>query len=327
VIFFYIKIKNKNFRSNFLNKIKIKIFSGEKKMSLSDWSLLSLLSSSIEQCQSIEFMPLTSTDEYKVYCYCEENIYLCLNLFEIKSIVNLCYSFIFSKNFQENSQLNILTRVLLCYITECLTSWNIRRRLVLSGLINIQKELQFIEILLRLKPKSEQLFRYRRWILKQENINQISINKELEICDRTAEKHFINYASWLYRRWIIQYLNIDIDEELNRNLLWLEKNISDSSGFSFRAYLLSKKILNENLIEEEFKINENMLKFYSDRESLWIYRQTLIFLIMKFLSIDIKQFLIKELDLMKLFEKNFFSIRYSRLLNTLLSTDGKQFRD
>ncbi|CAF1190458.1 unnamed protein product [Rotaria sordida] len=296
-------------------------------MSLTDWSLLSLLSSSIEQCKSIEFMPLTSNDEYIVYCYCEENIYLCLNLFEIKSIVKLCYSFIFSKDYQEYNQLNILTRVLLCYVTECLTSWNIRRRLVLSGTINIQKELQFLDILLNLKPKSEQLFRYRRWILKQENIQKISINKELEICDRTAEKHFINYASWLYRRWIINYLNINIDEELERNRLWLEKNLSDSSAFSFRAYLLSKKNLNENIIEHELKLNENMLKFYYDRESLWIYRQTLIFLTIKFLSIDKKQLLNKELDLVKTFEENFFSNKYARLLNILLSSDGKQFRN
>ncbi|CAF4885189.1 unnamed protein product, partial [Rotaria sp. Silwood2] len=155
----------------------------------------------------------------------------------------------------------------------------------------------------------------------------ISINKELEICNRTAKLHFINYASWLYRRWIIQYLNINIDEELDRNRLWLEKNISDSSGFSYRTFLLSKKNVNENLIEQELKINENMLKFYFDRESLWIYRQTLIFLALKFISIDQKQLLMKELDLMKIFEKNFFSNIYSRLLNTLLSSDGKLIRD
>lgn len=296
-------------------------------MSSSDWSLLSLLSSSIEQAKSIEFMPLTSTDEYKVYCHCEENIYLCLNLLEIKSIVNLCYSLIFSKDFQENSQLNILTHVLLCYVSECLTCWNIRRRLILSGIINIQDELQFVENLLRLKPKSEQIFRYRRWLIKQENLDNILINKELEICDRTSELHFINYASWLYRRWIINYLNINIDEELNRNYLWLKRNISDSSGFSFRSYLLSKKILDENIIEQELKLNEDLLKFYSDRESLWIYRQTLMFLILKISSINRQEFFTRELNRINLFEKNVFSIKYSRLLNTLLSSNGKHFRD
>ncbi|CAF0976622.1 unnamed protein product [Rotaria magnacalcarata] len=295
-------------------------------MSITNWSLISLLSSSIEQCKSIEFMPLTSTDEYKVYCCCEENIYLCLNILEIKPIVNLCYSFIFSKDYQQDNQLNISTRVLLCYITECLTSWNIRRRLLLSRIINIQEELQFLDILLNLKPKSEQLFRYRRWILKQEGIDKVSTNKELELCDRTAEKHFINYASWLHRRWIIQYLNVNIDEELERNRLWLENNLSDSSGYSFRAHLLSKKVLDENLIRNELNMNDNMLEFYYDRESLWIYRQTLIFLAMKFEMIDKKQLLNKELDSIKNIQENFFSNKYSRLLNTLLSSDGKQFR-
>jgi hypothetical protein len=260
-------------------------------------------------------MPLTSTNEYTVYCYCEENIYLCLNLFEIKSIVNLCYSLIFSKDFQDHSQLNILTRILLCCITECLTSWNIRRRLVLSGIIHLQDELKFLDILHQLKPKSEQLFRYRRWIIKQEDSKKISIEKEFELCNRTAEIHFINYASWLHRRWIIQYFNVNIDEELNRNCLWLEKNISDSSGFSFRAYLISKKNLTEDLINQELKYNENLLKFYPDRESLWIYRQTLIFL-----SINLQQILIKELDTIKSFERNFFSNRYSRLLTKLFSS-------
>ena len=130
----------------------------------------------------------------------------------------------FSKNSSlDDSQMNILTRVLLCYITECLTSLNIRRRLILSGIINPLTELQFIEILLRLKPKSEQLFRYRRWIIKRESLDQISLENELEICNRTAELHFINYASWLHRRWIIQYFNVNINEELTRNYSWLEK--------------------------------------------------------------------------------------------------------
>ncbi|UJR16204.1 hypothetical protein I4U23_003114 [Adineta vaga] len=296
-------------------------------MSSSDWALLSLLASSIEQCQSIEFMPLTSTNEYKVYCHCEEMIYLCLNVFEIKSIVNLCYSFLFSKNYQDNSQLNIITRVLLAYNTECLTSWNRRRHLILSATIDISSELNFIELLLRLKPKSEQLFRYRRWLIKQEDRDKIFVMKELDLCNQTAEKHFVNYGSWVHRRWILEYFQIDIDEELQRNYHWLKKNISDTSGYSFRAYLLSKKIVDLNLIEEELKLNENQLKFYLDRESLWIYRQTLILLAMKYPSIDRNFLLTKELEVKNIFPENFFSQRYFRLLNVLLSSDGKRFRD
>lgn len=285
-------------------------------MSETDWSLISILSSSISQCQSIEFMPLTSTDEYIVYCHCEEQIYLCLNLLQIKSIVNLCYTMIFSKDYQEDFQLNILTRVLLCYITECLTCWNIRRRLIMSKMINLQDELQFIAILLQLKPKSEQLFRYRRWILKQEVAEKISLDQELQICTQTAEKHLINYASWLHRRWLIDYFHVNIDEELQRNELWLKRNLSDSSGFSFRVYLLSKKSKDIQQIEEELNSNENMLKFYFDRESLWIYRQTLILF-----SNQNKQILSKEFQFLELFPKNFFSNRYHQFLTRLSSIE------
>lgn len=283
-------------------------------MSETDWSLISILSSSISQCQSIEFMPLTSTDEYIVYCHCEEQIYLCLNLLQIKFIVNRCYTMIFSKDYQEDSQLNILTRVLLCCITECLTCWNIRRRLILSKIIDLEDELQFIDILLQLKPKSEQLFRYRRWILKQQSIEKISLERELQICTQTAEKHFANYASWLYRRWLIDYFHLNIDDELQRNEFWLKRNLSDSSGFSFRSYLLSKKSMNIKQIEDEFHINENMLKFYFDRESLWIYRQTLILFVIKFFSNEKEQIISKEFQFLELFPTNFFSNRHRQLL-------------
>ncbi|CAF1108726.1 unnamed protein product [Adineta ricciae] len=297
-------------------------------MSSNDWTLLVLLSSSIEQCQSIEFLPLTSTNEYTVYCCCEETIYLCVNILELKAIVNLCYSYLFSKTHQESSQLNVLTRVLLCCITECLTSWNIRRRLVLSKAIEISKELQFVEVLLRLKPKSEQVFRYRRWLLNHEDQDKVHLTNEFNLCNQTAEKHFINYASWLHRRWLMEHFKVDIDEELERNYRWLERNISDSSGFSFRAYLISKKVIDMNLIKQELNDNGNLLKFYVDRESLWIYRQTLILLALNHFSPDQKRLLFtEELELEKQFPGNFFSKRYFRFLNVLSSSDGKQYRN
>lgn len=282
-------------------------------MSAADWSLLSLLASAIEQCQSIEFMPLSSTDEYTVHCHCEEDRYLCLNVFETKSMVNLCYSYIFSKKYDnDDGQLELLTRVLLCYVSACLTSWNIRRRLVQSQAIDIPKELHFVELLLRLKPKNEQVFRYRRWLLQQIDRSAISAKKELEICDHTAERHFVNYASWLHRRWLVEYLAIDVDEELEWNRSWLERNLSDSSGFSFRAYLLARK---GGCIEDELQLNATMLKSYFDRESLWIYRQSVILL-----AKDREALLRNERALISGFgEENLFSRRYLRLLEMLSS--------
>ena len=278
---------------------------------MSDWSTLVLVSSSIGQCQSIELMPLTSTDEYTVHCYCEENRYLCLNVLEMREMVHRCYAWLFSSADHEESDLNVLTRVLLCYVSECLTSWNIRRRLVRSGTIDIEGELDFVEILLQLRPKSEQIFRYRRWLLEQISPSPSLTLRELQLCDRTGERHAINYASWQHRRWLMDYFSVDVEEELQRNRGWLERNLSDSSGFSFRAFLLSRRT---ELIEEEFQLNERMLRFFVDRESLWIYRQALFSLAWKVFPQQRDELLERECRVNESFPRGFFSERYRRRL-------------
>ena len=296
-------------------------------MSSSDWSLIHLLSSAIDQCQSIELMPLTSNEDYIVYCHCEENLYLCLNMCEIRSIVNLCYSYLFSSTEPSITELKKITQVLLCYVTECSTSWNVRRRLVSRKEIDILDELNFSAKLLRLKPKSEQIFRYRRWLIKQTDKNFISTEKELSLCDQASEKHFINYTSWQYRRWLVEYFQLNIEEELNRNRQWLEMNVSDSSGYSFRSYLLSKVPGEKHFIEQELQMNEEKLKYYRDRESLWIYRQTLIFLAWKLFHFDQDELFKHELSLIRTFPQNLFSDRYHRLIHQLSLTHGEIYRN
>ena len=128
-------------------------------MSAADWSLISLLASCVEQCSSVEFMPLaqSSNDDYHVYCHCEEQTYLCFNIFEMKSIVNACYSLLFSITAQRDHDslaLDRITRVLLCCVSECLTSWNIRRRLLLSAVLKPKEELHFSALILRLRPRA-----------------------------------------------------------------------------------------------------------------------------------------------------------------------------
>ena len=292
-------------------------------MSLADWSLLTLLSSSIEQCESIEFLPLTSNDDYQVFCYCEENRYLCINSQEIRSIVTLCYS---TMSTSDQQQLNIVTRVLLSCVTECLTSWNIRRRLVLSGVIHVDEELKYLEKILSLRPKSEQMFRYRRWLIKQVDKKEISIDHEFSVCDKTAEKHFINYASWQYRRWLIDYFQLNINDELNRHSIWFEKNLSDSSSFSYRIFLLSKSSNETQSIERELMKNEEKLRFFNDRESLWIYRRTLIFLAWKLFHFDRTKLFERELDFVENFKKNIFTEKYICLLKTLIFSQGQFYR-
>ena len=290
-------------------------------MSSSDWSLLVVLSSSLERCESIELMPLTSTEEYTVDCYCEENRYLCLNLLETRSMVRRCYACLFSPAYQGEDQLNVITRVLLCYMTECLTSWNIRRRLLLAGTIDIDDELNFVGVLLRLRPKSEQLFRYRRWLIRRTPASPSSTTRELNICDQTAERHSINYASWQHRRWVMDHFHVNVSDELERNQRWIERNLSDSSAFSFRAFLLSRR---QEKFDDELNVNERLLRFFVDRESLWIYRQTLISLGWKVFGLNRDELIDRERRLNESFAREFFSERYRRWLERLSNREEEK---
>lgn len=267
-------------------------------------------------------MPLTSTEEYTVDCYCEENRYLCLNVLEMRSMVRRCYACLFSPDYQSEHQLNVITRVLLCYLSECLTSWNVRRRLVLTGgTIDLEQELNFVELLLRLRPKSEQIFRYRRWLIQRTSPSPSSAMRELRLCDQTAERHPINYGSWQHRRWLMDYFHVNISEELERNQRWIEMNLSDSSAFSFRAFLLSRR---PEKFDGELNVNERLLRIFVDRESLWIYRQTLIVLGWKVFGLNEDELIDRERRLNETFARDFFSARYRRWLDRLSTREDEE---
>lgn len=288
-----------------------------------NWALLNLLSDSIEQCESIEFFPLATNSDFQVFCYCEENRYLCLNASELRSTINICYSKLFCSPLEN---LKVVTNVLLFYATNCSTSWNFRRRLLNEKRIELNDELSFTEKILSVRPKSEETFRYRRFILKKFDKEKVSIEREFDLCDKTGEKHLINYSSWQHRRWLIDYFNLNVKDELNRHLSFVGKVISDSSSFSFRAFLVSKSNDPKSTIEQELQENEKFIDSFRDRESFWVYRRTLIFLALNKFHFDRNQLLLDELRFTEKIEPNLFTERYSKLIKTLQQTDGMFYR-
>ncbi|CAF0829399.1 unnamed protein product [Didymodactylos carnosus] len=335
---------------------------------MENWPLISLLSSCLEQCEQYEILPLSSkiylnsintenldeinNNDKHVYCTCEEEKYLCLNSYEMKSVVNDCYKIIFFNQLKDNLIImEKTTRVLLCYLSECLTCWNIRKRLLLINNNKVKSELQLTQFILQMYPKSEQIFRHRRWIFKKFSTLLVSLfwttnikEDELILCDKTAEKHRLNYASWQHRRWFINYCkenNFNLYEnELIRNQTWLEINISDYSGYSYRTYLVAtimqsndKKYVKE-LLFKEWKLNETQLEYYIDRESLWIYRRVILLLLIQYIKLFeydkeyICTLLKNELKLLdqyiEKFKTNIFIKKYQSLLTILL--DDSNFR-
>lgn len=47
------------------------------------------------------------------------------------------------------------------------TYWNVRKELVLQGYLDLYSELHYIEVILSSKPKVQDLFNHRKWLLKE----------------------------------------------------------------------------------------------------------------------------------------------------------------
>lgn len=184
--------------------------------------------------------------------WCVKHIYrhVCRDLFEIrKQLASKKLSYYKMEN------LNRLLIGALLINPEMVTFWNMKRELVECDLLNMNKELQFVKIVLSNKPKSNEAFTYRRWLLKR-LLNKFDANEltvpsnllenELVATLYAAEKAQNNYHSWTHRIWCIENIakrqsnvfNIICDEfEWSAN--WISSHISEYSGFHYRQYIIN----------------------------------------------------------------------------------------
>ncbi|CAG4965726.1 unnamed protein product [Parnassius apollo] len=143
--------------------------------------------------------------------------------------------------------------------------WNKRRMLVLKCLLDKFYELHFTRLILSRKPKCNDAFTYRRWLLDimfkddslQNNNIQDIINEELNICTLASDKSPNNYHSWNHRIWLINKLktlekqfNVHYQyiKEYNFSEQWIAKNVSDYSCCHYRQFCIKNVyLLNDEL--------------------------------------------------------------------------------
>lgn len=177
-----------------------------------------------------------------------------------------------SKPSSVNSErLTKLLNVTLLLNPDITSLWNKRREMVLKSLLEKSTELQFTKIVLSRKPKCNDAFAYRRWllqaILKDETVesNYITdlINEDLHICELASDKSPNNYHSWNHRLWLTQILksirkeydlNVLYIKEYNFSERWSSKHISDFSCFHYRQICI-KNVLTIN--EDNLRLLEN----------------------------------------------------------------------
>lgn len=146
------------------------------------------------------------------------------------------------------------------------TLWNKRKEMVVERLLRTQKELKFTRLVLSHKFKCNEVFAYRKWLLKQcffgvgyvehGTVLKRIINEELDVVSSCAEKCSNNYHAWSHRIWLMKLIysvsalkcNIQMffDDEMTKSDKWMSAHVSDYSGLHYRQFLIKNMFLPKN---------------------------------------------------------------------------------
>ncbi|KRT78647.1 hypothetical protein AMK59_7656, partial [Oryctes borbonicus] len=150
------------------------------------------------------------------------------------------------------------------------TYWNMRRDLIETNLIKVDKELLLTKLVLSYKSKSNEAFSHRKWIVKRIlknvpacNIDEIHrlIVQELLIAKVACQKENNNYHAWTYKLWWIENVSdltlksTIVKKEYDLSLNWVFFNVSAHSAFHYRQRLLL-------LVHACVPANDNYFKCY-----------------------------------------------------------------
>lgn len=155
--------------------------------------------------------------------------------------------------------------------------WNMRREMVQRSNLDPHSELHFTSVVLSRKPKSAEVFIYRKWLLKIlfasfPFVSEL-LSSELEVCEMAAELYPNNYHAWNHRIWCLTQsptqpgtsLMIHINE-WHKSHKWITTHVSDHSGFQYRQHLLVIliKIIadNDSLVTKSVPDLLDVLNFY-----------------------------------------------------------------
>ncbi|VVD02707.1 unnamed protein product [Leptidea sinapis] len=151
-------------------------------------------------------------------------------------------------------RLTELLNVALLINPELTSFWNKRRMLLQQSYLNIMSELIFSGLVLSRKPKCNDAFAYRRWLIGilfkegvADNFLENIINEELRVCELAADKSPNNYHCWSHRSWLFDLLRSE-DKHNNHNTLfikeycfsekWTSRHVSDFSCFHYRQFCI-----------------------------------------------------------------------------------------
>ncbi|CAH2257775.1 protein prenyltransferase alpha subunit repeat-containing protein 1 [Pararge aegeria] len=172
-----------------------------------------------------------------------------------------------------------LLNVTLLLNPEINSLWNKRREMTLQSLLDRTGELHFARLVLSRKPKCNEAFSYRRWLLEpilQDNALSVEVigslvNDEIMICNLASDKSPNNYHSWNHRTWLLNRLktmksNFDLDAQFIKEYhlaeKWTSEHVSDFSCFHYYQFCIKNicSFSNESWRRLRSSLNIHLIK-------------------------------------------------------------------
>lgn len=176
------------------------------------------------------------------------------------------------------------SQVLVLLNPEYMTAFNHRKKLVQLQYLDMKSEYQFTSFLLTKHSAKPRVWEYRAWLYNLIGKRERNLAEDIRICNLTADRYPCNYPSWGFRRMIQintlpqNTLRFDaLKLELLESNTFVDRHVSDSSGWSYRQrilYLLGDQLDTES-IEIESAKTQSMILLYPNHESLWIHARFL----------------------------------------------------
>ncbi|XP_034833335.1 protein prenyltransferase alpha subunit repeat-containing protein 1 [Maniola hyperantus] len=245
--------------------------------------------SKIAELYTFDVVPMDNNFQNKSPVLHLEN---CLGLESwcVKHVYMYCYSELMDKYCMKPKRksrkivfscdrLTKLLNVTLLLNPEINSLWNKRREMVLQSLLDKAVELHFVRLVLSRKPKCNEAFSYRRWLLEllledstlPMHVVESLVNDELIICDLASDKSPNNYHSWNHRMWLLNRLktikfNFNLDslfiKEYHFAEKWTSKHVSDFSCFHYYQFCLKNiySLSNELWKSLQSSLNVNLRK-------------------------------------------------------------------
>jgi hypothetical protein len=159
------------------------------------------------------------------------------------------------------------TMVLICLNPDNYTAVNFRKRMLGEGLLSTERDYLFLKFVLTKHLNKPMLWGHLYWLYRR---GWTSVKQDLNLCTFAADRYRCNYPCWSFRRRIISHHPEMVHDELLENREFVKTHVSDSSGWSYRVFLILK-IQDPHFLQTEYDWIQTLILMYPLNESVWYY--------------------------------------------------------